>query len=159
MKKKIYTAIATGALLASLSTPIMAEDGQFGAGVSFNDNKTELKGIINLDDGLRLEPYFGFAYNDPDGGSSTTNYSIGTSLEFTKELHANINGYAGGFLGIDHGDTGIVSTTDFIFGPVAGVEYKLDPHFSVGGEVRLQIGVGDDTILSTDSSILLRYYF
>ena len=160
MRKKLQTALLTGAILTAFTTPVTAdEEAKFGAAVSFNDNKTEIRGIIELEDDLRLEPYFGFTYIDPDNTPSTTNYSLGTSLEFTKTLHANLNGYAGGFIGIDHQDTGTVSTTDFLLGPVAGVEYALDPHFTVGGEVRLTIGVGDNTILGTDSTILLRYYF
>ncbi len=158
MKKKIQILVLSGALLAALGSPLAADDTQIGVGASFNGDTTELRGIVGLDDNLRLEPYLGFDYNNPDKESSTTNYTVGTSLEYAKQLHTSINGYAGGFVGIDHIDTGN-SKTNFVFGPVAGVEYAFDPHFTLGGEVRLNVGVGDDTILSTDSSILLRYYF
>ena len=159
MKKKIQTVVLSGALLAALGSPVVADDTQVGVGASFNGDTTELRGIVGLNDNLRLEPYFGFEYENPDKGSSTTNYTIGTSLEYAKQLHASISGYAGGFVGIDHIDTGVDDKTNFVFGPVAGVEYAFDPHFTLGGEVRLNVAVGDDTILSTDSSILLRYYF
>ena len=158
MRKKIQTAVLAGALFAAVGSPVMADDTEVGVGASFNGDTTELRGIVGLDDNLRLEPYLGFAYKNPDKGNSTTNYTLGTSLEYEKQLHTSISGYAGGFVGIDHIDTGN-SKTNFVFGPVAGVEYAFDPHFTLGGEVRLNVGVGDDTILSTDSSILLRYYF
>ena len=158
MRKKIQTAVLTGALFAAISSPVAADDTQVGVGASFNGDTTALRGSVTLDEHIRLEPYFGFSYLNPDQGSSTTNYTIGTTMEYTKELHDKINGYAGGFVSIDHIDRGN-SATNFVFGPVAGVEYALDPHFTVGGEVRFDIGVGDDTTLQTDSSILLRYYF
>ena len=159
MRKKIQTAVLTGAIMAVLTTPSMAEETQYGIGASFNSDTTQIRGIVGLEDDLRLEPYFGFNYRNPDKGSSTTNYAIGTSLEYVKQLHGSINGYAGGFVGIDHIDTGVDDKTNFVFGPVAGVEYAFDPHFTLGGEVRLNVAVGDDTVLGTDSSILLRYYF
>lgn len=159
MKKKIQTAILRGAILAAFATPMMADDRQLGVGASFNNDTTQIRGIIGLEDDLRLEPYLGFNYRNPDKGSSTTNYTIGTSLEYAKQLYAKINGYAGGFAGIDHIDIGVDDKTNFVFGPVAGVEYAFDPHFTLGGEIRLNVAVGDDTALSTDSSILLRYYF
>ena len=158
MKKKIQTALFTGAVLAALATPTMADDTQVGVGASFNGDTTEIRGSVTLDEHLRLEPYFGLNYQNPDQGSSTTDYTIGTTLEYTKDLHDKINGYVGGFAGIDHIDRGSGST-NFVFGPLAGVEYAFHSHFTLGGEIRLNVGVGDDTTLRTDSTILLRYYF
>ena len=158
MRKKIQTAVLTGALLAAFATPIMADETIYGVGASFNGDATLLRGTIDIEDDIRFEPFLGFSRVDPDRGNTATHYTIGTAIEYTKELHTNINGYVGGFAAIDRIDVGN-SSTNFLFGPVAGVEYALDAHFTVGGEVRFDIGVGDDTILSTDSSILLRYYF
>ena len=150
--------MAAGALLATLGTQAMAEDTQVGVAASFNQNSSEIRGIVGLNDDLRLEPFIAFAYISPDEGDSFINYTIGSTLEYTKELHTNINGYAGGFAAISHLDAGD-GNTNFFFGPLAGVEYEFTPNFTLGGEVRFEIGVGDYTTLSTNSSILLRYYF
>ncbi len=158
MRKNFKKAVVASALLATLSTQASATDSQVGVAASFNQNTSEIRGIVGLNDNLRLEPFIAFAYISPDEGDSFTNYTVGSTLEYTKELHTNIDGYIGGFGAITHFDAGD-GNTNFFFGPLAGVEYEFTPNFTLGGEIRFEIGVGDLTTLSTNSSILLRYYF
>jgi len=72
-----------------------------------------------------------------------------------------LTAYYGGFAGIHNYDygSGAASGTIFNFGPVAGVEYALDKQFTLGAEMKFNLGFGDETVLGTDSSVLLRYYF
>jgi len=161
MNKFVLKTFSTVALVGALSTAAVADEPQFGVGVGVaGQNSTTLRGTVTLDDDLRLEPYFGFSYLNPDTGSSKTDITLGSALHVMEPINSKMSAYYGAFAGLlnyDYGNNN--SGTVFNLGPVAGVEYAFDPHFTLGAEVRLTAGFGDYTAISTDSSVLLRYYF
>lgn len=159
--------LSAAALAGALSTAAVADEPQFGVGVGIAGQDSALiKGTITLEDNLRLEPFLGFTYQDGDN-TSVTNFQIGTALEVMKPISSKITGYYGGYVGIltssadyTYGNTTTsVSNTNFNLGPVAGVEYAFDKQFTLGAEVRFDLGFGDVTTFGTNSSVLLRYYF
>ena len=153
--------IATAALISgTLATTAVANEMQFGLGVGVaGQNSTTLRGTISLENNMRVEPYFGFSYQDPNGASSQTTLDIGSALHIMKPINGAINMYYGGFAGVRNYDYGGNSETTLNFGPVAGVEYAFDKQFTLGAEMRFYLGFGDITEAGTDSSVLLRYYF
>lgn len=167
MNKFVSKTVSALAVAAALSTSAMAQESQFGVGVgvtSLNSNAvgvgtTTIRGTVTLEDGLRLEPYLGFGYANPDGSDSVTDINLGSALHMVKPVSAKINAYYGGYIGLDSLDTGSVSYTTFNLGPVAGVEYSFDPQFTLGAEVSVNVGFGDITSVGTKSAVLLRYYF
>jgi len=160
MNKKILKIVTASALVATMATSAMADDTQFGVGVGISgQNSTTIRGTISLDNDLRLEPYFGFSYIDPDNAQSETNLELGSALHVMTPINNKINAYYGGFAGIQNYDNGVTSGTTFNFGPVAGVEYAFDKQFTLGAEVGAGIGFGDATTFKTTSSVLVRYYF
>ena len=160
MKKNIVKVTSAVAFATLLSTgAIASEIPQLGLGVGVTGNTTTLRGTIDLDNSLRLEPYFGFSYVNPDNTNSRTSLEIGSALHVKQVVTNKINSYYGGFVGIGSYDNGADTATTFNLGPVAGVEYALDKQFTLGAEVKLNIGLGDSTVFGTDSSVLLRYYF
>ncbi len=147
------------ALLATLflSSSVNASD-QIGIGAGVSSDQAIIRADVDIDNNMRIEPYFGYIYSNPDNYSSTTSIEAGIALHIKKGISGKLKGYYGGFAGIDYYDS-ISSTTNFIVGPVGGVEYFFDPQFSFGGEIRLKFGFGDDTTLQTNSIALIRYYF
>jgi len=163
MLKTVSAAVLAGAL----STAAVADEPQYGVGVGVAGQDSALiKGSVSLENNLRLEPFLGFTYHDGDT-TSTTNFQIGTALEVMKPISSAINAYYGGYAGIVTNSTDYtinntttsVSSTNLNLGPVAGVEYAFDKQFTLGAEVRFDIGFGDVTTFGTNSSVLLRYYF
>ena len=154
---KIALATALGATITT--TALEAKDVQLGGGVSFNESNSKIYGIVYIDEDKRFEPFISLSYRNPDKGNSTANYEIGTSFEFVSQLKKDIQGYFGGFASFENDDNGVTTTNIFAIGPVTGIEYKFVQDFSLGAEVRVKIGVGDDMIFSTDSAIMLRYYY
>ncbi|WP_297442696.1 hypothetical protein [Sulfurimonas sp.] len=160
MKKNIAKITSAVVLATVLSTSAVASEAQqFGLGVGVTGDATTLRGTVSLDDGLRLEPYFGFSYLSPKTGNSQSDLQIGSALHMVQAINNDINAYYGGFVGIGNTDNGVSAVTTFNLGPVAGVEYKLDKQFTLGAEMRMNFGFGDDTVIGTNSSVLLRYYF
>ena len=159
MKKLILKTVSVVALVGTLSTTAVADETQFGLGVGVNaTDSTTLRGTISLQNSMRLEPYLGFSYKDPSTGDSQTTLNVGSALDIVKPINDALNAYYGGFIGISSYDNG-TSETIFNCGPVAGVEYILNPQFTFGAEMKFNFGFGDETILKTDSSVVLRYYF
>ena len=162
MKQFMLKTVATVALVGTLSTAAVADEPQFGLGVGVaGQNSATLRGTISLEDNMRVEPYFGFSYQDPSTGNSQTTLDVGSALEMMQPISSVLNAYYGGFVGIHNYDygSGAASGTIFNFGPVAGVEYALDKQFTLGAEMKFNLGFGDATVLGTESSVLLRYYF
>ncbi|WP_457744644.1 hypothetical protein [Sulfurimonas sp.] len=159
MNKKILKVVTASALVATMATSAMADESQFGVGVGVSNNTSTIRGTIKLENDLRLEPYFALSYVDPDNANATTNFEMGSALEVLQPINNKLMGYYGGYVGVASSDAGYGSTTTFNVGPVAGVEYALDPQFTLGAEVRADIGVGDATTVGTSSEVLLRYYF
>ncbi len=161
MKRMMFKTVSAVALVGTLSTSAVADEPQFGLGVGVaGQNSTTIRGTITLDDQLRLEPYFGFSYLNPDKGDSRTDIELGSALHIMAPINNKIRAYYGGFAGIKNHDYGNGdSGTVLNLGPVAGVEYAFDPHFTLGAEVRLNAGFGDYTTIGTDSAVLLRYYY
>ena len=145
------------ALLAGAFT-LEADDSKgampYGVGLTLNGDRGVVRAIAGIEEGVRIEPYLGFSYINPDIGLSSMRYSVGSTLEFTKKLDEHVLAYYGGFAALE--DNGAF---EFVAGPLAGAEYGIDAHFSVGAEVRFRIGIGDNAILETDSSLLVRYKF
>ena len=164
MNKFILKTLSVAAVAAMLSSSAMADDQKYGVGVGVaGQNSTLLRGVVNLDNDLRLEPFFAFGYQDA-GTTSNSNFQVGTSVEIVKAVSTNVSAYYGGYVGLatasvpnGFGDT--ESSTSFNLGPVAGVEYAFDKQFTLGAEVKFDLGFGDVTTFGTSSSVLLRYYF
>ena len=164
MNKFVLKIVTTVALVGALSTTAFADEPEFGLGVGINgQNSATLRGIISLENNMRVEPYFGFSYQDPNpsNGNSQTILNVGSALEMTKPINNVLKAYYGGFAGIQSYDygSGNNSGTIFNFGPVAGVEYALNKQFTLGAEMKFNFGFGNATVLGTDSSVLVRYYF
>jgi len=164
MNKFILKTLSVAAVAAMLSSSAMADDQKYGVGVGVaGQNNALLRGVVNLDNDLRLEPFFAFGYQDADT-TSNSNFQVGTSVEIVKAVSTNVSAYYGGYVGLatasvpnGFGDT--ESSTSFNLGPVAGVEYAFDKQFTLGAEVKFDLGFGDVTTFGTSSSVLLRYYF
>ncbi len=147
-------------LLSVLAGALFAEDDtRIGAGVSVSNDTSLIRMTLDVQKDLRLEPYFGFTYTNPDVGPSTTDMRVGVALEGLAKINGSLSGYYGGFVDLQNNDNGITTTTDFNLGPVGGVEYAFDKRFTVGAELRLNFGFGDNTTVGTQSSVLVRYYF
>jgi len=160
MRKFMLKTVGVALFTGILTTVAVADEPQFGLGVGVaGQNYTTLRGTISLKNNMRLEPYFGFSYQDPNGASSQTTLDIGSALHIMKPINSVINMYYGGFAGIQNYNYGENSETILNFGPVAGVEYAFDKQFTLGAEMRFHFGFGDATELRTESSVLLRYYF
>ena len=156
LKKIVYGTVVAMVIGSSVA---IADDANIGVGVSIGDTNSQIRMPIELDNSLRLEPYFGFSYKNPDDAASTTNWQIGAALHKEKEFKEAISGYYGGYLGFERNEIDNSSQNVFILGPVAGIEYALEKNFTIGGEVRLNIGFGDETQVETQTAVLLRYYF
>lgn len=160
MKKVISKTVAALVVASSLSSVASAAENQLGMGISVAGNDALLRGTINLDKTMRLEPFLGYTYTKPDGGTSRTDLSLGTGFHLLKPINSKINMYYGGFVGIVNYDYGNNSSgTVFGLGPVAGVEYAFDKQFTLGAEAKINLGFGDTTTFGTDSAVVLRYYF
>ena len=172
MNKFMLRTLSVAAVAAMLSSSAMADDQKYGVGVGVaGQNSTLLRGVVNLDNDLRLEPFFAFGYQDADT-TSNSNFQVGTSVEVVKPVSTNISTYYGGYVGLTTASVDITvpngfggttttsaSSTSFNLGPVAGVEYAFDKQFTLGAEVKFDLGFGDVTTFGTSSSVLLRYYF
>ena len=164
MNKFMLKTLSAAALAGALSTAAVADEPQFGVGVGIaGQDSTVIKGSMTLNNNLRLEPFLGFTYYD-----GNNNFQVGTALELTKPISSKITGYYGGYVGLSSTDgyvpgynntTANTTVTNFNLGPVAGVEYAFDKQFTLGAEVRFDLGFGDVTTFGTNSSVLLRYYF
>lgn len=163
--------LAVALLSTGVATSAMAEN-QFGLGASMTGNNSgTIRGIIGLNSDMRLEPYLRLSYLDQDISSNvsteTTSIGLGTAFHMLHPVSANIKMYYGGYLGLSYDkvktdtNTGTTSNsnTNLNLGPVAGVEYALDPKFTLGAEVSVDLVAGDSVGLSTNSEVLLRYYF
>jgi len=65
MNKFILKTVTTITLVGALSTAAVADEPQFGLGVGVaGQNSATLRGIISLENNMRVEPYFGFSYQD-----------------------------------------------------------------------------------------------
>ena len=165
MNKNFIIKTTMVALLAgTLATTAVADEPQFGLGVGVaGQNSATLRGIISLENNMRLEPYFGFSYQDknPTTNNTQTTLDVGSALQMIQPINNVLSAYYGGFVGIHNYDYGTAnnSGTIFNFGPVAGVEYALDKQFTLGAEMKFNFGFGNETVLRTESSVLLRYYF
>ena len=155
MKNNFVKAIATLGLISTLSTVASAADFGMAADISGN-NSSQIRGIVKLDETMRLEPYFGFTYKSPDNGTSHTNLQLGTAFHLLQPLSNSTKLYYGAYLDFT---TDALQYNDFNIGPVAGVEYMFAKEFSVAGEVALNFGFGSGTKISTNTSAVLRYYF
>ena len=153
------TAVAVSTLLL-LSSVAVAQEQKLGLGVSVaGDNAATIRGTINLDETMRLEPFLGYQYRKIDGANnSETAFTIGTSFHMLQPVSSTVSAYYGGFVAFQNEDNG-VSRNTFNLGPVAGVEYAFDPQFTLGAEVRFNLGFGDVSTFGTDSAVVLRYYF
>jgi len=155
MKNNFIKLLAALGLISSLSTVASATDFGMAADISGN-NSSQIRGIVKLNETMRLEPYLGLTYTSPNYGSSSTNLQLGTAFHLLQPLSDTTKLYYGAYV-----DFGIDAPqyNDFNFGPVAGVEYMFAKEFSVSGEVTLNFGFGSGTKISTNTSAVLRYYF
>ena len=153
MNKTISKTLVAVSAALMISSVAVADEQKFGVGVSVNQNTTTIRGTVNLDKTMRLEPFLGFTYDNANNNSNTT-LEIGTAFHLLQSINSNMNAYYGGYVGyIDRVNSGLA------LGPVAGVEYALDPQFTLGAEVRVDFGFGDVTNIGTNSEVILRYYF
>ncbi len=158
MIKIMKTALVSIGAVALFTTSAVA--GNRGVGVSVTGDTATIRGDIMIQENLRLEPYFGMTYRSVDVGNTTisnTTFNLGTAAHMIKEISPAMSMYYGGFLGFTSDDP--ANGSSFNLGPVAGVEYAFDPQFTLGAEVSFNMNFGDTTVVSTDSAVILRYYF
>jgi len=153
MKKRVNKAVVAFATTALLTTALTA--GTLGGGIAVTGDTTTLRGDVVIQNGIRLEPYFGFDYTE--SRVNDTNFNLGVAGHLLKELTPVLTMYYGGYVGYTSDDAQTGAT--FNLGPVAGVEYALDPQFTLGAEVRFDMGFGDTTVMKTASAVTLRYYY
>ncbi len=155
MKNNFVKILVALGLISSLSTVANATDFGMAADISGNNN-SQIRGIVKINETMRLEPYLGLTYTSPNYASSSTNLQLGTAFQLLQPLSNTTKLYYGAFV-----DFAIDAPqyNDFNFGPVAGVEYMFAKEFSVAGEVALNFGFGGGTKISTNTSAVLRYYF
>ena len=146
IKKLLVSTVA----LATLSTAAVAEN-DFGLAFGVGNASSVIKADIVIDKGMRIEPFFSFGYTKIPG----SNISIGTAFHITDELSKKMDVYYGGYVGLTY----VSSNTNFILGPVAGLEYHFDKQFSLGGEVDFDLGFGNTTSFGTRTQLIARYYF
>lgn len=160
MYKTVIKGLSTLALTSLLASSALAQESQFGVGVGVaSDNAALLRGTINLDNNMRLEPFFGYTYKNPDNQPSISYLELGTALHLLQPISSKINAYYGGYVGYENDEINGNGNSLFKLGPVAGVEYAFDKQFTLGAEVGLGLGFGDEIIVTTDSAVILRYYF
>ena len=158
MNKTISKTLVAVSAALMISTIALADGEKFGVGVSVNQDTTKIRGTINLDKTMRLEPFLGFGYTDLNNGSKS-NFQIGTGFHLLQPLSSKMSAYYGGYVEYQNVDNGVTSSNGLGLGPVAGVEYALDEKFTLGAEVSFAFDFGDNNNFGTNSEILLRYYF
>lgn len=127
---------------------------------------------------FRFEPELGFVYTkhniSDDYDVSTTGIQFGIGMFGMYQIQQT-NIYYGGRLNYgrisqssdyDWYDSEPISTLSF--GPAIGVEYYFSNHFSIGGEISIQlktykeddyVDLFDETIINTNTGLILRFYF
>ena len=133
-------------------------DTRMGAGVAFDGTGSAIKVPIDLDT-IRIEPELSWSYVDTDKGGSNNNFYLGSGVYLLNNTSNDISLYYGGKFGIRRVDTGVNSDTVLELAGIVGVEYFMHKQISLGGEVGLGLGFGDDTDLGTQTAVTLRYYF
>jgi len=159
MKKSVFSSALMAGLLAVGATNLSAADLKMGAGVGVTGNTSVLRGTLQFAPDMRVEPFFTYSYNDPDKGESTSNLGLGAAFHIIQPLNSKVRTYFGALAGVNSNDNGTTTNTVFSLGPVAGAEYFLDPHFTLGAEANLYFGFGDSTTVGTNTTAMLRYYF
>jgi opacity protein-like surface antigen len=160
--KKLLLAATASAVVASGA---MAVD--FGAGVAFNGTGSTVKMPIDFNANsfkMRVEPELMFGYEDVDDFGKTTQFGIGSGLYMLQNITKDIHMYYGGKIDVSYydidPDSGNDRTdTNLGLAGIAGFEYFMSEHASVGGEAGLQLRVGDTTSFGTITAVTLRYYF
>ncbi|MEA2072154.1 MAG: hypothetical protein U9O86_01110 [Campylobacterota bacterium] len=156
--KNILTKLVTSFTITTMAcSTLWAQQFGLGVGVTGN-NASVIRGTIDLNENMRLEPYVSFAYVNPKNTPSSTTVSVGTAFHLMQSINDKLSMYYGGYTGIGYADFG-TTTTILNFGPVGGVEYALDKQFTLGAEINVNIGVVDTTSVGTNSTAILRYYF
>jgi len=155
--------------LGLMSIPAMANkiesDTSVGVGIAFNGGGTSvlqggsaIKVPVNLNT-IRIEPEFAWGYVDPDQGSSTNSFYLGSGVYLLNDMSNDINLYYGGKVGVRKIEFGGIDDTFFELGGIFGFEYFMQKQVSLGGEIGLLIDIGDDKALGTQTAVTLRYYF
>jgi hypothetical protein len=179
MKKLAFVVAAL-----ALALPAAAQEKQtrLGLGVAITPNDffqgeaqtVSLYMPIDIGAGLRVEPSLGIFSNNPggDGGTDTSNLTLGAGVFGVKRVAEPLNLYFGGrvklnFASWDDG-TNDDSGVDLSVAGALGGEYFLVPKFSLGLEGNLGFysnseanltNVGDSSGFFTDGLAFLRMYF
>lgn len=179
MVRKIALLLLLGSLVAG-----NAPAAQFGIGLTANQTDQTLYVPIKITDSLRTELSFGIASAEQKTDESKEQidqYEAGIGLFFSHEVYEKTQLYYGCRLTYlsaereyetDGGREYNYSRTGYRIAPTLGFEYFFTPHLSLGGEAefyyesldgeedddRDSIDV-DETVFSTDSRLVLRFYF
>lgn len=157
MRKTLLTLIFTGITLTAVAADTTNTSGSFnkiGVGIHVDTDKDAVIRLALDQEGLRIEPYFGFNYYNNEG--SAKQFLIGSGIYLLEQTSRDISLYYGGRAALNYADPG--NTQVELVGAV-GAEYFFDHQFSISGEVNAGLSLGDATILGTGSDIILRYYF
>ena len=171
-----YTSIILLAVL--LGTKIQA--GTFGAGVSVQEDGGTIYIPINASDKFRIEPTLQFERDEQTIflNSGTRDLTV-TTLEMTvglfrqSEVYEKISTYYGVRVGYSFSREELSSSSSntdyenhgYSVAPALGVEYFINEHISLGGEISWIIEYTDErgsdhtTDTKTDSRLIARYYF
>ena len=171
MKRLIALACACAAV------PTWAAD--VGLGVSAKSNDTTIYVPIDIDEKLRVEPFFSYSKHSddtPSGGRlRNENLAIGTGLFALQPLSESIRVYYGGRISyLELGTESFVPDPYFIpyeddrkgysVAPTFGFEYLFNEHLSIGGEAewfyrKTEAHGQDSTSTGTNTRLILRLRF
>ena len=170
MKNKLLKVAISACMMGICSTVLTAQD--YGLGLEIEDNAPLIRGIINIENDMRIEPYLAFGTTSSSGVANSNSVSFngntasgtliqaGSALHWLQHINKNVQTYYGGHFGLIYSDFGNSSDIGVQVGAVAGAEYFLGQHFSLGGEIELAAVMLDaSTAISTNSGAILRYYF
>ncbi len=168
MKKNLLnliTLLSGMLILFSSSLNAQSRTGLIGASASLQDLQLDLNIPIWVGEQTVIAPSLGLV----SISDRATDWGIGTAVRAYYN-DKKVSPYAGARFGYfifspKNGDT----ITDFLFGLILGGEYFLDPRFSIGGELQLNItksgefsnrfGNPDGTNINTATAAYLTIYF
>jgi hypothetical protein len=148
--------VITGFLLIPLSSAIAGgHTGQFGIGLSVNNESPAFAVHYWTSDHFTLNPEFAYQHTHIRDGGSANNFIPGLWIYYHFRSGSEFRPFAGAGFDINLLHTSGENYIDVMAGPAFGGEYFFSDHFSILGEYRLEVTHTDDEFspdwLSTDT--------
>ncbi len=143
----IGAAYDLGLQASTRMSPLDIEEGLVGLKMDMGD--------------FSITPRMGFGLADMDHGDDLFLFTIGAGFDYYLS-DEQLRPYVGGDLFIDYVDED-GSDIAVTLNPHLGAEYRFSEKFSIGGNIGLQLGVGEflgsDVRFGTTSMLHMTYYF